>query len=78
MQSLRDSKPTPPAREWKPVTISMATPKAPPLNACKWARVLNPGDLEFRGTSIFRWDGCSWQPHRLPRMHRRGGRWVAR
>lgn len=78
MQSLRDAKPTAPAREWKHINIFQATPKAPPLCACQMARVLKPGDLDFRGTSIYQWDGESWRPHRLPGMHRRGGRWVAR
>lgn len=36
------------------------------------------GALRFIGTQVQRWDGEQWQPHRMPGMHRRGGKWVRR
>jgi len=36
------------------------------------------GALRFIGTQVHQWDGEKWVHHRMPGMHRRGGKWVRR
>jgi hypothetical protein len=83
MQSLADAKKQPVInQEWHPLVRKISVREANNLaqGIAVPARKVCPenGALKFIGTQIKRWDGEQWVNHRMPGMHRRGGKWVRR